>query len=166
MNWEAVSAVAEWLGVILVVVSLGYVAFQIRQNTNTVRASTELETGRQWSEFHARVAHSENMADIWDRGLTDASKLTAVEKRKFIWLVAEYFFLVESLYRQRQLGFLGHDSWDQHRRAVAGLLLHPLIKSWWESGVSPYSPEFRNAVERAHASLGDAAWAYSPLSDL
>ena len=92
MNWEAVSAVAEWLGVILVVVSLGYVAFQIRQNTNTVRASTELETGRQWSEFHARIAHSEDMADIWDKGLTNAGDLTVGEKRKFIWLVAEYLF--------------------------------------------------------------------------
>jgi hypothetical protein len=33
MNWEAISAVAEIVGVIAVVVSLGYVAIQIRQNT-------------------------------------------------------------------------------------------------------------------------------------
>ena len=97
----------------MVIISLAYVARQIRQNTNTVRAATELETGRQWSEFHARIAHSDDMAIIWDKGLTDASELTPTEKRKFIWLVAEYFFLVEGLYRQRHLGFLGHDSWAQ-----------------------------------------------------
>jgi len=119
MNWEAASAVADWVGVILVVVSLAYVALQIRQNTNSVRAATELETGRQWSEFHARVAHSSDMAEIWDKGLTHVEDLSASEKRKFIWLVAEYFFLVESLYRQRELGFLGHDSWEQHQRPAA-----------------------------------------------
>ena len=166
MNWEAASAIAEWAGVILVVVSLGYLAMQIRQNTRTVRASTELDTGRQWSEFHARIAHSKDMADIWDKGLTDAEDLTAQEKRKFIWLVAEYLFLVESLYRQRQLGFLSLEGWHQHLSAVAGLLLHPLIESWWASGVSPYSSEFRLAIDEARSELGDAVWSYTPLSDL
>lgn len=166
MNWEAVSAVAEWLGVFLVVASLGYLAVELRQNTKTVRAATELETGRQWSEFHARVAHSQDMADVWDKGLTNAESLTKPEKRRFIWLVAEYFFLVESLYRQRQLGFLGHDSWNQHQSAVAGLLLHPVIESWWESGVSPYSPEFRAAIDGARSELGSTIWSYKPLSDL
>lgn len=166
MNWEAVSAVADWVGVVLVVFSLAYVALQIRQNTKTVRAATELETGRQWSEFHARVAHSSDMADIWDKGLTNVKELSPSEKRKLIWLVAEYFFLVESLYRQRQLGFLGHDSWEQHQRAVAGLLLHPVLESWWESGVSPYSPEFTDAINKARPNVDDMTWSYSPLSDL
>ena len=166
MNWEAASAVAEWLSVFVVVVSLGYVAIQIRQNTRSVQAATELETGRQWSEFHGRIAHSPDMADLWDKGLTNAEDLTAPEKRKFIWLVAEYVFLVESLYRQRQLGFLGHDSWSQHQGTVAGLLLHPLIESWWKSGVSPYSPEFKAAIDDARSELGDAVWSYTPLSDL
>jgi hypothetical protein len=166
LNWEAASAVAEWTGVILVVVSLGYLAVQIRQNTRTVRASTELDTGRQWSEFHARIAHSPDMADIWDKGLTDAENLTEHEKRRFIWLVAEYLFLVESLYRQWQLGFLGLDGWNQHLSNVAGLLLHPLIESWWKSGVSLYSPEFRVAIDDARSQLGDAVWSYTPLSEL
>ena len=166
MNWDAASAIAEWFGLVFVIVSLGYLAIQIRQNTNTVRAATELETGRQWSEFHARIAHSHDMADVWDKGLTNAEDLTAQEKRKFIWLVAEYLFLAESLYRQRQLGFLGCDSWEQHQGAVAGLLLHPMIESWWKSGVSPYSPEFRAAIDGARSELGDTVWSYTPLSDL
>jgi len=166
VNWEAFSAVAEWIGVVLIVISLAYVAVQIRLNTKTVRAATELDTGRQWSEFHARVAHSRDMADIWDKALTKPEDLTAPEKRKFIWLVAEYVFLVESLFRQRQLGFLGHDSWIQHRNTVAGLLLHPIIESWWNSDVSPYSPEFKNSINVARADMGGAVWTYTALEDL
>ena len=33
MNWEAVGAIAETIGVIAILVSLVYVAIQIRQNT-------------------------------------------------------------------------------------------------------------------------------------
>jgi hypothetical protein len=166
MTWEASSVLAEWLGVFVVVISLAYVAMQIRQHTTTVRAATELETGRQWSDFHSRIAHSDDMADLWDKGLTDAVKLTPGEKRKFIWLVAEYFFLVESLFRQRERGFLGLDSWEQHRGAVAGLLAHPLIQSWWKSGVSPYSPEFRSTIDRARSESDQEVWSYTPLSEL
>jgi hypothetical protein len=106
------------------------------------------------------------MAEIWDKGLTHVEDLSASEKRKFIWLVAEYFFLVESLYRQRELGFLGHDSWEQHQRAAVGLPLHPMIESWWESGVSPYSPEFKSVIDGARSDIGEKSWSYSPLSDL
>jgi hypothetical protein len=166
MNWEAMSAIAEWLGVILVVISLTYLAFQVRQNTSMVKAATELETGRQWSEFLSRMAHSADMADIWDKGLTGANELTEREKRKFIWLVAEYFFLVETLYRQREFSYLSQESWFQHQRAAAGLLAHPLLDAWWESGVSPFSPEFKATIEGARKDLGDSVWAYSPLSEL
>jgi hypothetical protein len=166
MNWEAVSAVAELIGVLVVVISLIYVALQVRQNTQTVRAGTELETGRLWSELHSRMAHSPDMADIWDKGHTNADELTTTEKRKFIWFVAEYFFLVESLFRQREAEYLSKESWTQHRATAAGMLLNPLISSWWESGVSPYSAEFKTNLDNARAELGDAVWSYSPLSDL
>ena len=166
MNWEAATAIAEWLGLIAVVVSLGYVALQIRQNTTTVKASTELETGRMWSEFHARVAHSDDMADIWDKALTNPDELAPAEKRRFIWFVAEYFYLVENLFRQRELGFLSTESWLQHEKVVAGLLVHPLLDSWWKSGVSLYSEEFRGRIDHAKKALGETVWTYSPLSEL
>ena len=167
MNWEAVSAIADSIGVILIIVSLIYVALQIRQNTQTIKAATELETGRMWSELHSRAANSPDMTDIWDKGLTHPEELTPTEKRRFVWFVAEYFFLVENLYRQRELGFLSLETWSQHESAIAGLLLHPVLQRWWESGVSPYSAEFRQAIDRRRAELGeDAVWHYTPIAEL
>ncbi|MDX1556100.1 MAG: hypothetical protein R3212_08745 [Xanthomonadales bacterium] len=167
MNWEAVSAIAEWIGVILIIISLIYVALQVRQNTETIKSATELETGRMWSELHSRVAHSPDMVDIWDKGLTTPDALTPTEKRRFVWFVAEYFFVVENLYRQRTLGFLSLETWSQHEKAVAGLLLHPLLQRWWESGVSPYSLEFREVIDARRRELpSDAVWHYTPIADL
>lgn len=167
MSWEAVSAVADSIGVILIIVSLIYVALQIRQNTDTVRAATELETGRHWSDLHARAAHSPDMVDIWDKGLTDPEQLTPTQKRRFIWFVAEYFFIVENFYRQHKVGFLSLETWAQHEAAVAGLLLHPVLQRWWESGVSPYSAEFRAVIDARRRELGDdAVWHYTPIADL
>jgi len=39
MNWEAVGAVGEILGAIAVLITLGYLAVQIRQNTRAMKTS-------------------------------------------------------------------------------------------------------------------------------
>lgn len=64
MNREAATAIAQWLGLIPVVVSPGCVGLQIRHDTTTVKAATEPETRRMWSGFHARVAHIDDMAEF------------------------------------------------------------------------------------------------------
>jgi hypothetical protein len=90
-DWTIVNAIAELVGAGAVVATLIYLSVQIRQNTATVLASTELESARLFLEFHTRMSHSADMAHIWDLGLTDASRLSPDEKRRFIWLVSEYF---------------------------------------------------------------------------
>ena len=169
MNREAVGAIAELLGAVGVILTLFYLAVPVRQNTRSVKAATELESGRLWSGVHGRVALSPELADIWDRGLTDASSLTPREIRRFIWFVAEYLFLVESLYRQRRLAFLSDTSREPHRRTAPGLLLNPLIRRWWDSGVPPFSGEFKDHFDEllSAAATGDEdGRSYRPLSDL
>jgi hypothetical protein len=40
INWEAVGAIGEIVGAVAVVLTLGYLAVQIRQNTNASRAQS------------------------------------------------------------------------------------------------------------------------------
>jgi len=167
MTIQDLGALSELIAAIATVATLAYLAFQIRQNTKTVTASTELEAGKMWTEFLARTAHNPDMADIWDKGFANNEILTANEKRKFIWLISEYFSIVENHFRQRDLNFLSHETWLQHGATVAGMLLNPLVERWWVSGVTPFSESFRRAVNQVRSDLGeDVGWEYTPLSEL
>ena len=167
MNIQDLGAIGELVAAIATVATLAYLAVQIRQNTKTVTASTELETGKMWTEFLARTAHNPDMADIWDKGHSDQEALTPNEKRKFIWQISEYFSIVENHFRQRDLNFLSHETWLQHGAAVAGMLANPLIARWWVNGVTPFSESFRTAIEEIQMEQGDqAGWTYTPLSEL
>ena len=42
MNWEALGAIGEIVGALAVVLTLGYVAVQIRQYTRSVKSATAL----------------------------------------------------------------------------------------------------------------------------
>jgi len=41
MNWDAIGALAEAIGAIAVIVTLVYLAIQLRQNTRAIERSTE-----------------------------------------------------------------------------------------------------------------------------
>jgi len=41
MNWEAIGAIGEVLGALGVIVTLVYLAFQIRQNTSALKLNAE-----------------------------------------------------------------------------------------------------------------------------
>ena len=93
----------SFFGSVGVLATLAYLAVQIRHNTRATSAASEIETGRMWTEFLARVAESEDLAEIWDKGHAKEEELTPSEKRRFIWMMSEYFSTVENLYRQRNL---------------------------------------------------------------
>ena len=49
---------------------------------------------------------------------------------------------------------------------VAGMLSNPLLTRWWKSGVTPFTPSFRETVDKAKMKLGGGVWKYTPLAEL
>ena len=51
MNWDAIGAVGELLGAVAVILTLVYLASQIRQNTATSLATTYSATTNGWHDY-------------------------------------------------------------------------------------------------------------------
>lgn len=166
MNWNAIGAIGQIVGAVAVVMSLVYLALQSRQGARASLAQTELEATRMWSELHARVAHSPDMARIWDSGHTKPEGMSEQDRQRFIWLVAEYFFLVEGLFNQHAQDFLSPGTWSPHQRTIAGLLENPIVLEWWRRRVSPYSEDFVRHVDGLIEQPLPSTWAYTPLAEL
>lgn len=165
MSWEAIAAIGEMVGAVAVVISLLYLGRQVREGARAELASTEMEAARMWSEFHTRVAHSPDMARIWDTAHTDHDSLEPVERQRFVWLIAEYFFLVEGLFKQHGRGYLSDDSLRQHAATAIGVLGNPVVREWWGSEVSPFSSEFRAFLNTLLDQGIDGEWRYTPLAE-
>ena len=58
MNWDAIGACAEVVGAIGVVVSLVYLAIQVRSNTSALKAGASFETTHSWATFNEMVVSS------------------------------------------------------------------------------------------------------------
>jgi hypothetical protein len=90
VNWDAIGASAELLGAIGVIVTVIYLAVQIRQNTNqiqvatnTSRAESEREVLEAWNTIMADFGENQEVAEILGKGLADYHSLTQPEKAIF-----------------------------------------------------------------------------------
>ena len=64
MNWEAIGAVAEFVGAIAVVITLIYLRSQLRQNTKALRSSSYASINQQEDDFLAEMARDPILARI------------------------------------------------------------------------------------------------------
>ena len=81
--WDAVGAIAEIIGALAVVVSLVYLATQIRIQNKESRSSAvrEVIDGHRTS---LSELHQPEMADIWVRGMADFDQLSPSESIRWV----------------------------------------------------------------------------------
>jgi hypothetical protein len=82
MNWDAVIAVSEIIGVVAVIASLIYVGAQIRQNTDIARATIVHETSVSFSRIHELLADNEELSDIYVRGVAGESRHSLIFRQR------------------------------------------------------------------------------------
>jgi hypothetical protein len=173
MTLSELADIGEFLGGLAVVVSLVYLALQIRQNSRQVLANTDsvqagavLESTRLNLNFHEMMATNPDLVEIWDIGLTNPAALSDQQKRRFVWVVSELFVQFDGLYSLTQRGVLPAENWEVSERNMGGFLLNPLVKSWYESRVTPLSPDFCRRIELLLESPLSEAWTYTALASL
>lgn len=90
MNWAAIGAVSDMLGAAAVVLSLIYVAAQVRHNTTALSraASADAIAGiRNWNET---LIGDPAMARIFSRGVEDMNALDEDGRTRFIILMLNF----------------------------------------------------------------------------
>lgn len=117
MHWEAISSVSNLVSAIAVVVSLIYVAVQLRQNTKAVIAGT-----RQGLLDADLGLISDYIAYAIDPHLIgDDVRLSPEDERRFTWTVIKAIRIREWAWHQYAVGALDEASWQSYMAPVPGI---------------------------------------------
>jgi hypothetical protein len=150
MNWEAIGAVGEIVGAAAVVVTLIYVAVQVRQNTRSMDESRELALAQAYeNRSQAAAQHFIQMRDspyFKETSLIlapDASESEVNEQRKKTYL-RWWMNTNDNLHYQHQKGFLDQEYYD-NTFVVNVKLAAP---KWRSVGIVEYRPSFAAEVDR------------------
>ena len=142
MNLEDLGNVGEFVGAIAVVVSLLYLAIQIRQNTRSLRSSAHQSITVHIAELNRTIVENREIASILERGFRDLALLSDEEQRRFNAYNSARFRHYDNLYYQYRTGMLEESQWNGLSNLLAFHLLQPGLKSWWRDVIPFYSVEF------------------------
>ncbi len=147
MNWEAVGAVGEILGALGVIVSLVYLASQIRMQNRASRASAATEWTNQWNHFLGSFAEHPNLSELFVKGVRDFATLNPTEVVQFSSHLGRIFRVGENIYHQYKQGLFDPTTWRGVERTLVDLARFPGVKEWWPTRSHWYSDEFATLVQ-------------------
>lgn len=125
MNWDAISAVGQLVGSSAVLVTLIYLAVQIRQNTTAVATATYESVMTGFNDINVVVASHPTLASVLDRGCRDSDLLSPEEAVQFNFVIRCYANQWWKLFKLHKRGGLPSSEWSVFAREAAQFLGQP-----------------------------------------
>ena len=147
MNWEALGAIGEIVGAVGVIVTLGYLAVQIRQNTKSLRASTFQGAIRDVVEHLDQLAGDAELTRIWFAGIRDFESLSSEDRQRFAVYTNSLLRRIENVVYQTSQGTLDPASWDGVRASLKDTFSNPGIVAWWKRARHLFNRQLQDFVE-------------------
>ncbi len=149
MTLESLGNLGEFLGGLAVVVSLVYLAFQIRQNTRAARSATHQAWVTASAATNMLLPQSREFTRIYRTGSQDPAKLDPEELTQFNTYMIQAFNGMEALYFQFLNGAVDAIYWDTKVRNLRVVMAPPGVRSWWERySENFFDPRFREVIQR------------------
>ena len=147
MNWEAISAVGEIVGAIAVIVTLIYLAMQIKDSARATRSEALTDATTAMQAFYLEVGSSPQVSEIFLDGLTNPESLSTKAQYQYVFLLHSGFLGFQRTFFLAKEGTL-----DTHLRDSIGTAIHavnhlPGMQFYWRQRKAFFQPEFVEWVE-------------------
>ena len=144
MDWDAIVGMAEVVGTIVVVISLGYVGVQIKQNTNLAAGESQRGLMNSFQDQLDRIADA---PDVFRRGLAGLDNLTEAEKTQFHMIFNQWINHLEQVLRMLKRGLETKDNVDMYGNICLIWILEPGGWEIWERNREYYFPLSRDYID-------------------
>jgi hypothetical protein len=154
MNWEAISTVAEIVGAAAVVISLVYLAAQIRQSNRQVeeqirgmRLQAYDSAGADFSALRLHVSGSPQRASVWRRAKESYLTLDPDERAQVNEMLHELMWAYQNILSRMQGGAEDAVLMKIVDQNFNHWMSNPGFREWWSTEQkTPYTDEFEALV--------------------
>ena len=123
MNWEAVGAIAEGLGAVAVIVTLVYLTFQLRLNTEALRSSAYQALHNAEVELFRDLSQNEALRKLYAKAKSGIESLDDDELDLWSWLSRQHVFLFQNAHFQHAKGAMDDDMWQTWEKGIGESLV-------------------------------------------
>ena len=150
MNWEAIGAIGEILGASAVVLTLIYLAVQIRAQNRESRISSVHETTGAIRNAMSLLVDGDT-AEIVVKGINGFDEMSDVERLRYIMLSMVVLRVYEEAYYQVGQSRLDDYIWEGMKSQLTDFLGTDGAQKIWQLRGHQFGSEFRDFVDKLEA---------------
>jgi hypothetical protein len=150
MNWDAIGAIGEIVGASAVVISLVYLASQIRIQNRESRAASVHQVIDGYRSSIAAL-HEQEMADIWVLAINDFDSLTESQRLRLVVYLTGALRSFEDAYFQWREGRLEAEIWLGLIAPLVDVKSTSAFDRFWELRRHHFRPAFADYLDTLEA---------------
>ena len=148
MSLQHLGSIGELIAAIATVLTLVYLAIQVRQNTRALKAATFQSISSEMGQNVQPILSTPDMATIYAKSIHDPDDLTVSERLKIQAMYLASFRRLESVYVQTELGSIDREFVEGPELSLISIIKTPIGGPWWESAKPLFYKPFVAHIEK------------------
>ena len=155
MNWDAIGAAAEFLGAIGVIVTLFYLASQLRRNSLALEAATNQALSDATQERLLAPAQNPELAAAYTKARL-GENLSDIEQTQLAFFSRATFRGIQNVFFQHRKGLISDEVLKDYEQVLRGASRWAHTKDWWNTERSSFDRDFVEFYEALISSESNA----------
>lgn len=148
VNLEKVTSVAEIVSAIALIISLLYVAREVKQNTMATKSTTYQAIHDAEDQFWSSLSADKELSALWNKGLKNGiSSLDLDEQAQFTIAVKRLIYMFQNVHYQRRKDVVDDELWDAWVASLDEFLSKSGFQDVIESTKPHLSSYFNDLIE-------------------
>jgi len=147
MNWDAIGAISDGLAALAVIVTLLYLARQLKDHAKAMKLQSLNSTFDEWNAQLRDIQLSPPLAVAFRKAQKN-EPLTDEESHQMTWFLRRAFNLFAKLYFLSSMGATDEFNQESMLRAQQYLLRMNFFHQWWPQYRDRYAEAFQADIDR------------------
>jgi hypothetical protein len=144
MNWDAISAVSQLIGSVAVVLSVLYLAVQLRSSTRVAPVAAMDAAAAALRDVTKPLMENAELARLWRTGLENLDTLSPDDQARFFHTAHQFLKAMETIHYHYVYGLLDTQLWAGWRELLHHYVNCPGLAYYLKRRGPVFSERFRN----------------------
>jgi hypothetical protein len=143
MNWDAINALSQLISSIAVVISVLYLAVQLRSSTRVARVAAMDAAASALRDVTKPLMENAELARLWRTGLENLDALPAEDQARFFHAAHQFLKALETIHYHYVYGLLDPQLWEGWRELLHHYVATPGLSYYLSRRSAVFSERFR-----------------------
>ena len=128
-DWASIAIIVQGS---LFIVSLALVWYQLRANTELVRAANTQKLVELSTPFYLQLAQDRALTELWQKGTHHDKGLDEVDKERYFSLLTWWLMIHENIYHQWRKKLIDEDTYNSWTRDLEYFARRQQLGTYWD----------------------------------